>query len=36
MLEKEPFKKLTKKRELIDSNIMVFWQCMDTLRDKMF
>ena len=34
MLEREPFKKLTKKRELIAFKHNGFWQCMDTLRDK--
>ena len=35
MLEREPFKKLTKKENLLHSNIMVL-AGMDTLRDKMF
>ena len=34
MLEREPFKKLTKKNELIAFKHNGFWQCMDTLRDK--
>lgn len=34
MLEREPFKKLTKKKELIAFKHNGFWQCMDTLRDK--
>ena len=33
-LEREPFEKLTKKKELIAYKHNGFWQCMDTLRDK--
>ena len=33
-LEKEPFEKLTKKRQLVGYKHRGFWQCMDTLRDK--
>ena len=33
-LEREPFEKLTKKKELIAYKHDGFWQCMDTLRDK--
>ena len=34
MLEREPFKKLTQKRELMAFKHFGFWQCMDTMRDK--
>ena len=34
MLEREPMKKLEKKRELIAYKHSGFWQCMDTLREK--
>ena len=34
MLEREPFKKLTQKRELMAFKHYGFWQCMDTMRDK--
>ena len=34
MLEKEPMKKLTQKKELIAFKHKFFWQCMDTIRDK--
>jgi|TARA_B100000902_G_scaffold183990_1_gene176581 glucose-1-phosphate cytidylyltransferase len=33
-LEKEPFLKLTKKKQLMAFKHKGFWQCMDTLRDK--
>jgi glucose-1-phosphate cytidylyltransferase len=33
-LEKEPFEKLTRKRQLVGYKHKGFWQCMDTLRDK--
>jgi glucose-1-phosphate cytidylyltransferase len=33
-LEREPFEKLTKKKELVAYKHEGFWQCMDTLRDK--
>ena len=33
-LEQEPFKKDTKKRQLLAFKHTGFWQCMDTLRDK--
>ena len=33
-LEREPFEKLTKKKELVAYKHKGFWQCMDTLRDK--
>tara|TARA_B100000963_G_C22593035_1_gene656445 strand:+ start:800 stop:1498 length:699 start_codon:yes stop_codon:yes gene_type:complete len=33
-LEQEPFKKISKKRQLIAFKHTGFWQCMDTLRDK--
>ena len=33
-LEREPFEKLTKNKELIAYKHEGFWQCMDTLRDK--
>tara|TARA_B100000795_G_scaffold269532_1_gene259189 strand:- start:899 stop:1594 length:696 start_codon:yes stop_codon:yes gene_type:complete len=34
MLEREPMRKLTNKKELIAFKHSGFWQCMDTLRDK--
>tara|TARA_B100000768_G_C11283429_1_gene380234 strand:+ start:5992 stop:6687 length:696 start_codon:yes stop_codon:yes gene_type:complete len=34
LLEKEPFEKLTKKKQLCGFKHKGFWQCMDTLRDK--
>ena len=34
VLEREPFQKLTKKKELMAYRHFGFWQCMDTLRDK--
>ena len=34
MLEKEPMRNLTKKKELIAFKHKSFWQCMDTIRDK--
>ena len=34
MLEREPFKKLTQKKELMAFKHFGFWQCMDTMRDK--
>lgn len=33
-LEQEPFKKITKKHQLVAFKHTGFWQCMDTLRDK--
>ena len=33
-LEKEPFEKMTKKKQLVAFKHKGFWQCMDTLRDK--
>jgi glucose-1-phosphate cytidylyltransferase len=33
-LEREPFEKLTRNRELLAYKHKGFWQCMDTLRDK--
>ncbi len=33
-LEKEPFKKISKKKQLVAFKHNGFWQCMDTLRDK--
>ncbi len=33
-LEQEPFKKISKKKQLIAFKHSGFWQCMDTLRDK--
>ena len=33
-LEREPFEKLTKKKQLVGFKHSGFWQCMDTLRDK--
>jgi len=34
MLEREPFHKLTKKKQLMAYKHYGFWQCMDTMRDK--
>ena len=34
MLEREPFKKLTKSNQLMAYKHYSFWQCMDTMRDK--
>ena len=34
MLEREPFTKLTKKKQLMAYRHHGFWQCMDTMRDK--
>ena len=34
MLEREPFKKLTKSNQLMAYKHHNFWQCMDTMRDK--
>ncbi len=34
ILEREPFQKLSKKKELMAFKHYGFWQCMDTLRDK--
>ena len=34
MLEREPFVKLTKKKQLMAYKHHGFWQCMDTMRDK--
>lgn len=34
ILEREPFQKLSKLRELVAFKHYGFWQCMDTLRDK--
>lgn len=36
MLEKEPLEKLVKKGQLMAYKHYGFWQCMDTLRDKIF
>ena len=33
-LEQEPFKKITEKKQLVAYKHYGFWQCMDTLRDK--
>ena len=33
-LEQEPFKKISKKKQLVAFKHNGFWQCMDTLRDK--
>lgn len=33
-LEREPFERLTKKKQLLGYKHNGFWQCMDTLRDK--
>ena len=35
VLEKEPLEKLAKKKELMAYKHYGFWQCMDTLRDKL-
>ena len=34
MLEREPFQKLAKKKQLLAFKHNGFWQCMDTMRDK--
>ena len=34
MLEREPFQKLTNKKNLMAYKHHGFWQCMDTMRDK--
>jgi len=34
MLEREPFQKLSQKKELMAYKHSGFWQCMDTMRDK--
>lgn len=34
LLEREPFEKLTKNKDLVAYKHNGFWQCMDTLRDK--
>ena len=34
MLEREPFRSLTKKKQLMAFKHNGFWQCMDTMRDK--
>jgi len=34
MLEREPFRKLTKTNQLMAYKHCDFWQCMDTMRDK--
>ena len=34
MLEREPFRKLTKSNQLMAYKHHGFWQCMDTMRDK--
>jgi glucose-1-phosphate cytidylyltransferase len=34
LLEQEPFKQATKKRQLLAFKYQGFWQCMDTLSDK--
>ena len=36
MLEKEPLEKLVKKNQLKAFKHEGFWQCMDTLRDKIY
>ena len=36
MLEREMMKNLTKKKELVAFKHNGFWQCMDTMRDKIF
>ena len=33
-LEKEPFEKITKKKQFVAFKHKGFWHCMDTLRDK--
>lgn len=35
ILEREPLSKLTKEKELMAFKHKSFWQCMDTMRDKM-
>ena len=35
MLEREPFQKLAKKKQLLAFKHNGFWQCMDTMRDKL-
>ena len=35
MLEREPFQKLVKKKQLLAFKHNGFWQCMDTMRDKL-
>ena len=34
MLEREPFQKLTRSKNLMAYKHYGFWQCMDTMRDK--
>ena len=34
MLEREPFQKLTSKKQLMAFRHYGYWQCMDTMRDK--
>ena len=36
MLEREPMNKLVKKKQLNAFQHQGFWQCMDTMRDKIF
>ena len=36
MLEKEPLQKLAKSNQLFAYKHSGFWQCMDTMRDKIF
>lgn len=36
MLEREPFQKLTRSKNLMAYKHYGFWQCMDTLKDKLF
>jgi glucose-1-phosphate cytidylyltransferase len=36
MLEKEPMSLLVKKKELKAYKHNGFWQCMDTMRDKIY
>ena len=36
IFEKDPVIKLTKKNQLYAFKHFNFWQCMDTLRDKIF
>ena len=33
-LEQEPFRKISKKKQLVAYKYKGFWQCMDTIRDK--
>tara|TARA_A100001015_G_scaffold315559_1_gene427648 strand:+ start:113 stop:562 length:450 start_codon:yes stop_codon:yes gene_type:complete len=33
-LEREPFEKITKKKQFVAFKHKGFWQCMDTIRDK--